>query len=85
MAEWNVIENDTVVNVIIADTIDLVPCEENQYIEENVGQAWIGYKKVDGVWLHPQKVDGTWVDNIDALTEEQFNDIVEDEHDVITE
>lgn len=60
MALWNVIENDTVVNVIIADTIDLVPCDEGQTVEENTGQAYIGYQKINGVWLHPNQIEGIW-------------------------
>lgn len=56
MKLWNVIENDTVLNVIIADTIDLVPCAEGQIVEEHTGQAFVGYQKIDGVWLHPSQI-----------------------------
>ena len=56
MKLWNVIENDTVVNVIIADTIDLVPYAEGQIVEEHTGQAFVGYQKINGVWLHPNEI-----------------------------
>jgi hypothetical protein len=52
---YAIIKDDTVINMIIADTIDLVGLQENESaLLNNNQELCIGAKLVDGIWVKPQ-------------------------------
>lgn len=59
MANYLIIDNDTVINVIVADTIEIATEVTGKEAIESFGPTpWIDWKRVDGVWIEPT-VEGT--------------------------
>jgi hypothetical protein len=54
-----VIENDKVINVIVADTIEIA--EEVTLLEciECDGSFWIDWVRIDGQWVNPNEIPPT--------------------------
>lgn len=55
MANYAIIENDTVTNVIVADSKEIA--EEVTGLEaiEVTNEPWVGWQRVDGEWIDPCK------------------------------
>jgi hypothetical protein len=52
---YAVIKNDIVINMVLADTIDLVGLQEGESALLNHNhELSIGSKLVDGIWVKPQ-------------------------------
>lgn len=54
MANFAVIENETVTNVIVADTIKIAEEVTGLECVETNGKPWIGSTRVDGEWVAPK-------------------------------
>lgn len=53
MNNYAIIENDRVVNVIVADSLEIAQQATNKEVIETDGQVWIGWIRVDGQWINP--------------------------------
>jgi hypothetical protein len=53
MANFAIIENDKVINVIVADSIEIAQQVTDREVTETNGEPWIDWKRVDGVWVNP--------------------------------
>lgn len=53
MKNFAVIENDYVINVIVADTLILAKKSTGLECVETDGSPWIGWTRVDGKWVAP--------------------------------
>jgi hypothetical protein len=53
MNNYAIIENNQVVNVIVADSLEVAQQTTNKEVIETTGQPWIGWTRVDGQWINP--------------------------------
>jgi len=54
MGNYLIIENDTVLNVIVADSAELAAELTGKEAVELIGATpWIGWTRTDGVWSEP--------------------------------
>lgn len=53
MKNFAVIENDRVINVIVADTLTIAKKTTGFECIETDGSFWIGWTRVDGEWVAP--------------------------------
>ena len=54
MANYLVIENDLVINVIVADSIEIAAeVTDKEVIEAYEGGPWIGWTRANGAWIAP--------------------------------
>lgn len=55
MPNFAIINKNTVLNVIVADTKEIALAVEETADDaiETTGQPWIGWTLVDGVWIEP--------------------------------
>jgi hypothetical protein len=53
MANFAIIENDVVTNVIVADSKEIAEEVTGAEALETIGQPWIGWQRVDGEWVDP--------------------------------
>jgi hypothetical protein len=52
---YAIIKNDIVINMVVADTLDLVGLAEGESaLLNNNHELAIGSKLVDGIWVEPQ-------------------------------
>lgn len=56
MNNYAIIENNQVVNVIVADSLEVAQQSTNKEVLETTGQPWIGWIRVDGQWVKPQPI-----------------------------
>jgi hypothetical protein len=54
MANFAVIENETVTNVIVAETKEIAEAVTGAECVECDGSFWIGSTRVDGKWVSPK-------------------------------
>lgn len=59
MKNFAVIENDYVINVIVADTLTFAKKSTGLECVETDGSFWIGWTRVDGEWVAPVIVEET--------------------------
>jgi hypothetical protein len=55
MANYAIVENDVVINVIVADSKEIAEDVTGAEALEITGQPWIGWQRVDGEWVDPFK------------------------------
>jgi hypothetical protein len=48
-----IIEDNKVINVIVADSVEIAIEVTNKEVLETTGEPWIGWTLVDGVWTKP--------------------------------
>jgi hypothetical protein len=53
MANYAVIENNIVTNVIIADTLEIAQAVTNAECVECDGSFWIGWTRINNEWVNP--------------------------------
>ena len=53
MANYAIIENDYVTNVIVADSKEIAEQVTSGEVLEATGDFWIGWHRVNGVWVNP--------------------------------
>lgn len=53
MVNYAIIDNNEIVNVIVADSPEVAQQTTNKEVIETTGQPWIGWKRVDGQWINP--------------------------------
>lgn len=56
MADYAIIENDVVTNVIVADSKEIAEEVTGFEAIETNGQPWIGWARVDGEFIDPTPV-----------------------------
>jgi hypothetical protein len=56
---YAVIENDRVVNVIVADSITIAKKVTGKECIECDGSFWIDWTRIDDQWIAPQVIDET--------------------------
>ena len=54
-----IIENDVVINVIIAESAEVAAEVTGKEVLETTGQPWIDWTRVDGVWSAPVEPEVT--------------------------
>lgn len=55
MADYLVIENNTVVNVIVADTAEIAAEVTGKEVQESISPTpWIGWTKQGDAWIAPE-------------------------------
>jgi hypothetical protein len=54
MANYAIVKNNIIENVIIADTKEIaLEVTDAEEVIETTGQPWIGWTRVDGEWIDP--------------------------------
>ena len=53
MANYAIIENNKVINVIVADTVEIAVEVSNKEVLETTGEPWLDWTRTDGVWFAP--------------------------------
>ena len=53
MANYAIIENDKVTNVIVADSAEIAIELTNKEVLETTGEPWTDWTRTDGVWSAP--------------------------------
>lgn len=53
MTLFNIIKNNEVIAIYVAEDINLVPCQIDEIVEEHSGQYHIGWKKINEEWIGP--------------------------------
>lgn len=53
--DFAVIQDETVINVIVADTIEIAEAVTLAECVECDGSFWIGWTRVDGEWVAPKQ------------------------------
>lgn len=53
MANFAIIDGDTVVNVIVADSQEIAEEVTGLSVVETEGEPWIGWTLIDGGWVAP--------------------------------
>jgi len=53
MTNYGIIENDKVINVIVAESAELAAELTGKEILETTGEPWIDWTRTDGVWSAP--------------------------------
>lgn len=48
-----IIEDNKVINVIVADSVEIAIEVTGKEVLETTGEPWIDWKLVDGVWTRP--------------------------------
>jgi hypothetical protein len=56
MANYVIIENDIVTNVIVADSKEIAEEVAGTEALETTGQPWTGWQRIDGEWVDPTPV-----------------------------
>jgi hypothetical protein len=56
MANYAIIENDAVINVIVAESKEIAEQVTGTEAVETTGQPWIGWQRIDGEWVDPTPV-----------------------------
>jgi hypothetical protein len=56
---YAIIENDKVINVIVADTLKLAKELTGKECIECDGSFWINWTRVNGEWIKPVEIDDT--------------------------
>jgi hypothetical protein len=56
MANYAIIENDVVTNVIVAESKEIAEEVTGAEAIETAGQPWTGWTRVDGEWIDPTPV-----------------------------
>lgn len=55
MKNYLVIENDKVINVIVADSAEIAAEVSGKEVQESTGATpWIGWTRLDGTWIEPK-------------------------------
>ena len=67
MANYAIIENDKVINVILADTAEIAVEVTNMEVLETTGEPWMHWTRTDGVWTKP--VEETITESEPEVTE----------------
>ena len=55
MANYAIIENDKVINVIVADSAELAAELTSKEVAEATDGLWIDWTRTDGVWSAPEE------------------------------
>jgi hypothetical protein len=50
MANYAIIDNDKVTNVIVADSAEIAAEATGKEVLETTGEPWIDWTRTDGVW-----------------------------------
>ena len=53
MANYAIIENDKVINVILAESTEIAAEVTGKEVLETTGEPWIDWTRTDGVWSRP--------------------------------
>ena len=53
MANYAIIENDKVLNVIVADSVEIATEITGKEVLETTGEPWTDWTRTDGVWSAP--------------------------------
>lgn len=53
MTNFAIIEDNKVINVIVADSTEIAAEVTNKEILETIGEPWIDWTRTDGVWSAP--------------------------------
>ena len=53
MTKYAIIENNKVINVIVADSAEIAAEVTNKEVLETTGEPWIDWTRTDGVWSAP--------------------------------
>jgi len=57
MADYLVIENDTVVNVIVADSVEIAAEVTGKEVQESTGPTpWIEWTRQGDTWIAPEPI-----------------------------
>jgi hypothetical protein len=57
MANYAIIENDKVINVIVADSAELAAELTGKEVTEAIDGLWIDWTRTDGVWSAPVEIE----------------------------
>lgn len=69
MANYAIIENDKVINVIVADSAELAAELTGKEVTEAIDGLWIDWTRTDGVWSAPvEEVVITEVIDVEEVT-----------------
>ena len=55
LKNYAVLNNDTVLNVIIAESLEIAEAVSGSPCIECDGSFWIGWTQADGVWVAPEE------------------------------
>ena len=53
MPNYAIIEDDKVINVIVAESAEVAIEVTGKEVFETTGEPWINWTRIDGVWLEP--------------------------------
>jgi hypothetical protein len=68
MANYAIIEDNKVINVIVADSAEIAAEVTGKEVLETTGQPGIDWTRTDGVWLKPEEPEITLLEP-EATTE----------------
>lgn len=54
MANYAIVKDDKVINVIVADSKEIAEQLTECEVVETEGEPWLGWTRVDGVWKDPE-------------------------------
>jgi hypothetical protein len=53
MTNYAIIEDNKVINVIVADSAEIAAEVTNKEVLETTGEPWIDWTRTDGIWSRP--------------------------------
>lgn len=77
MANYAIIENDVVINVIVAESKEIAEEVTGLEVVETIGQPWAGWQRVDGEWVDPNPVVEVVEEILEAPVVEVVEEVVE--------
>jgi hypothetical protein len=59
MTNYAIIEDNKVINVIVADSAEIAAEVTGKEVTEAINGLWIDWTRIDGVWLEPVEPEVT--------------------------
>lgn len=56
MTKYAIIENNKVINVVVAETAEIAAEVTGKEILETTGEPWINWTRTNGIWSRPVEV-----------------------------
>jgi len=71
MTNYAIIENDKVINVIVADTAEIAIELTGKEVAEATDRLWVGWTRTDGTWLPPIQEEPEIIEEPEASEEQE--------------